>query len=202
MGYIFVDESGDTGLRGNSRQFFVYGFMYSKKPDLFRSVLRYYLNKLHTNNSYPPKLKELKFTLPLKNLRKKYSEMELDNYKNNIPKIRNQVINLINGFADGVFASAIDKTTITHSSWEPETICNYIFKRSLQDHILTSVENPVIFFDSGRLDLIKESDFRHYLHRECNGLGINAVRSHNEPCIWAADYIAGAFYHKIAFNNA
>ncbi|HMG39484.1 MAG TPA: hypothetical protein VK566_09915 [Nitrososphaeraceae archaeon] len=161
MDHIFVDESGDTGLR--SRRHLVFGFVYCTNPNLLHNVLRYQLKRVHESDHYPNTLNELKFTLPKNKLLKSgYSEQEIETYQNNMPSIRETMAELINSLSDGAFASAIDKSTIIRSTWNSERIGNYIFRRTLSDHILGSVSNPIIYFDKGRLDLVKEQEFRRY----------------------------------------
>jgi hypothetical protein len=199
MSYLFVDESGDTGVKSN--RLLVFGFVHCINPELLRNVLRFQLKRLHENDLYPKKLHELKFTLPRNRLLKDYSEHELGSYENNMPSIRESMAELINSLTEGVFASAIDKSTVREPTWTSEYLCNYIFRRTISDHIIGHVTNPIIFFDKGRLDNIKEQDFRRYLISQFNGASANSVHSHKEPCIWAADYVAGAYYQSLSFGN-
>jgi len=63
---------------------------------------------------------------------------------------------------DHIFVDESGESTIIRSTWNSERIGNYIFRRTLSDHILGSVSNPIIYFDKGRLDLVKEQEFRRY----------------------------------------
>jgi len=55
MDHIFVDESGDTGLR--SRRHLVFGFVYCTNPNLLHNVLRYTFETIRTYLTYKLVLK-------------------------------------------------------------------------------------------------------------------------------------------------
>jgi len=194
-----VDESGDTGFKPSSGRYITFGFVHCENPDLLRKVLKYQLRVMHEGNSYPSEIREFKFSLPqVKLLNKGYSREEIIDYENNGRRI---VSELTNSLTNGVFASALDKQTKWYATWTPERIYNYIFQKSLGQHVLSSVTNPLVYFDKGKWDMVTEQGFRSYLKYKFDNIGVNAVYSHDEPCIWTADFVAGAFFQRLTFQN-
>jgi hypothetical protein len=211
--YIYVDESGDRGLYQykNPRRYFALGFVHCIDPSNLRNNLVMFLDSLHRTNLYPKCLLELKFSLPECKLKKKYSMTDINNYKRVIPYIRNGVIDMINRHSDGVFMSIVDKNGLREKTWTSETLCNYVFAKTLQQNILSKIsikQNPNVFFDKGRLDVLKEADFIRYLYGNDDFLenrggkrytgkldNVCSIESHLEPCIWASDFIAGSIMH-------
>ena len=62
---IFVDESGDPGLRSQSHNtrypFFIIGFTYCSNPAYLKIELNKLIKKLQKQGRYAPNLTELKF---------------------------------------------------------------------------------------------------------------------------------------------
>jgi len=217
---IFVDESGDPGLSKGSIQRQAYvtiGFVYCKNPQLLRKKLKRLLKRLHQRGKYPPHLSELKFYLPDTDLiQKGYTKQQLRAYEAFLPNIRTKAISIICKEATGVFAAVIDKRK-AYSSWTPEELCNFAFVQTLIVNIMNTVSPanpPAILFDMGRLSPARTRFFKSYLvnkdsffehkgykrYRGSLGPPIE-VASYDEPGIWAADIVAGAFYHKYAHKD-
>jgi hypothetical protein len=216
--FIFVDESGDVGLCG--RRFFILSFICVEQPGPLSYFLERELRFIKQRNQYPRELNELKFKLPKDKLKKRfgYTDVQIKRFENQMVTIRRDVLNIINKFSDRIFTAILDKTTIREPTWTEERIINYIFGNSIQLYILNmldSPDDPFLFYDSGRLNKLKENDFKQYLRnkdsyhkykgfKNSNGVlwNINSVESHNEPCIWAADFIAGSYYDYYTFSNS
>lgn len=216
MTFIFVDESGDVGLCG--RRFFILSFICAEQPGRLSYFLERKLRLIKEDNQYP-QLNELKFKLPKNKLKKiGYTKTEIKRFDSNMVMIRQDVLNIINKFSDRIFTAILDKTSIREPTWTEEQIINYVFGNTLQLYILNmldSPDDPFLFYDAGRLNKLKEDDFKQYLRnkdsynqhkgfKKSNGVlwNINSIESHNEPCIWAADFIAGSYYDKYAFSNS
>lgn len=141
-----------------------------------------------------------------------------DEYSPQVPKIRAKTIEIINENCDGVFAAILDKTRAYPGHWTPERLGNFIFADSLVCDILPNLmlsHPPEIYYDSGRLNRASSSEsFNRYIiekdgYYEYRGIKkytgniseIKEISSTVEPCIWAADLVAGAFYQKYANND-
>jgi Protein of unknown function (DUF3800) len=211
LAHLFVDESGETGLSGNSRRYFVYGFVYCENPSSLRINLSNYLIRCHKTNRYPHKLRELKFNLPRTTLIKRgYSEENILIYNSFLSKIRQDICAIIALYSDGIFVSIIDKTTIIQKTWQPETLGNYVFAHSIHENILSklALNDIIIHYDSGRLAQLNQDDFDKYVTIRAPTivstriLEIKGLSSLSEPCLWAADFLAGSFYRKFALGDA
>lgn len=216
---IFVDESGDFGLTNRSKRFATVGFVYSKNPSLLRKKLRRLLKRYHFKNKYPRHLSELKFMLPYSELiQKDYSVEDLNNiYSPQMPKLRSEALTIIRDNVDGVYAAILDKPSRTSSTWTTETIGNFVFVETFYVNILNQLRlpnPPLVYYDKGRLSFSKMvnfatyftakdrwleyKDYKMYKGRVSPPLDVSSVL---EPCIWAADLVAGAFYHKYHSNE-
>lgn len=212
---IFVDESGDPGLSTASKRispYFTFGFVYCKDPQGLRKRLRRLLKKLHLRGKYPRHLAELKFYLPDTDLiQQGYSKDNIRKYETFSPEVRIKTINIICREATGVFAAIINKNKVKNT-WIPEQIGNFAFAQTLIVNIMNKISPPsppVILYDKGRLSAARTYRFKTYLSNKDSyfqNMGLKRYRgilpppvettSRLEPGIWAADIVAGAFYHK------
>ena len=210
---IFVDEAGDPGLSSRSKPFFVLGFVYCKDPSELRKRLRRYLKRLHLKNKYPPHLSELKFNLPYSDLiQQGYTVNDLDdNYSKHMPLIRTQSLELIHKHCEGVFAAILNKSSIK-KKWDKDELGNFIFAQTVIVNIMNSISPPnppIIYYDDGRLSTAKSIKFKTYLVEKDSYFhyrGLKLYRgnlstpvdtsSKMDAGIWAADLVAGSFYHK------
>lgn len=133
-----------------------------------------------------------------------------------MPDIRKQVLNLLTKYADGVFAAVLDKR-MAKRTWTPERLGNYVFAQTLIVNVMSKIKSDhplTIIYDKGRLSPGRESSFDSYLlkmqdyftnshFKPCSGLvdSLRSVSSLFFPGIWAADCVAGAFYHKHMAND-
>lgn len=186
---------------------------------MLRKVLREFLIRLHQTNKYPYLLNELKFSLPeAKLLQIGYRSEDLQIYNSNLKNIRTDVCNIISKYSDGVFATIVDKQTITKPTWTPETLGNFVFAQTLHTNILNTTNLPFelsILYDSGRLAKSKVGNFHNYIfdkdryyknkglrtNNRSYSLQLNDTSSTAGPCIWAADFVAGAFYRNFAHGD-
>ena len=221
-GCIFIDESGDPGLSKRSRsEYFVFGFVYCEDPSMLQKKLKRYLKRLHQRGKYPEQLRELKFYLPYSYLTKRgHTIQELDDkYSVHMPEIRSNVLNIIREHSDRIFASAIDKRALkSKNDWPPDRLGNFMCAQTIINDILNKIMPPtlpVIYCDEGRLSalgmiefnayLIEQDKYHQYKRRKRysgNLTGASARSSVSETGIWAADMVAGAFYHKFANSDA
>jgi len=220
MASIFVDEAGDPGLSPQSksqRPYLAFGFVYCESPERLRKRLRRLLKKVHVRRKYPPHLAELKFYLPSTDLiQKGYNIADLEHYKTFLPSIRMNSINVVIREATGIFSAVVDKRKAA-SSWTAERLGNFVFAQTLIVSIMNNISPqnpPAILFDRGRLSHSRTQRFKAYVvnkdsYFEWTGLKRYRgslpmpieVPSTDEPGIWAADMVAGAFYHKYAHGD-
>jgi hypothetical protein len=93
-----------------------------------------------------------------------------------------------------------------------------VFANTLHNNILNNLplrQGLKLYYDAGRLSRNPADGFRLYLFDKDSyfrnrGLRINEsyisraedISSITEPCIWAADFLAGSFYYKYTFGNS
>jgi hypothetical protein len=94
---------------------------------------------------------------------------------------------------------------------------NFAFAQTVIANIMNTLSPPnppVIFYDRGRLSAARSRDFANYLVDKdtyFENMGWKRYRgslsppvdvpSYSMPGIWAADIVAGAFYHKHAHTD-
>ncbi len=213
---IYADESSDCGLSPASRQkrpYFSFGYVYCRHPQTLQKNLRRQLRRQHRRNRYPPQLREIKFFLPNTKLRDwGYSNKEISRYIKYLPQFRRKAIQIIMNSSCGVYSAILKKDTITKTTWTSEKLGNFIFAQTLFLKILNTLKTPkppTIIFDEGRLTVLKATRFKEYLSSKesyFEYVGIKKYKgsiatpidmsSLSEPGLWAADIVAGAFYHK------
>ncbi len=219
---IYVDESGNSGLRNNNAQrfpFFVMGFCFFCDSQKFKIEMRRLLKKLHRKDEYHPRLKELKFSpdSALEKLGCSRQDIETQ-WKPYFDPIRKKVNTLIEKYANGIYAGVLDKRTIRRQTWTSEEIGNYLFNKTLFRNILPLAEftsTPEIIYDRGRLSPRRTRAFNSYLQDTdsyLTNMGLkrysgNAVCFRDEdseinPGIWGADFVAGSFRYRHFYNNA
>jgi len=216
---IFVDESGDPGLRATSRcRYFAIGFVFCDDCYTLRKRFRRLLKKLHLRNKYPPQLHELKFYLPETDLiQVGYMPKQLDHYRALLSEVRSKAINEMIKSNVKTFAAVVDKRK-ARQTWTAERLGNFVFAQTLIVNILNALSlpiSPLIIYDKGRLTPSRARIFSQYLinkdsyfqtlgiKRYRGSIGIpNDVPSYSEPGIWAADIVAGAYHHKYELSDS
>ncbi|VVB65027.1 Uncharacterised protein [uncultured archaeon] len=212
---IFVDESGNPGLLGSSVElhpYYAIGFVYCRDPSQLRTGLKRLLKREHERKRYPLDLHELKFYLPNTDLiLSGYKPDDLEKFEVFLPSIRAKAIKIICNAANGVFAAVIDKK-MAKQTWTAERIGNFAFAQTLLLDVMNNISPqypPAILYDRGRLSTYKTKQFEKYIAEkdrwfEQNGRKLYngeisipiSQNSYNEPGIWAADMVAGAFQCK------
>lgn len=215
---IYVDESGDPGLVGRSlnKPYFVLGFVIIQEPATLYSSLRRLLKNLHRSGSYPKGLPELKFYPPQNHWKQKYGEWWKDAYNSDIDLVRRKTLNLIVKKADMVSAGVLDKRTVPNR-WSSNYAQNYTFTQNICRILLDpSISSPPqVVYDRGRISDTGRRGFYHFLMRKVahyEQVYDVAYRGHippprdmdslDEANLWAADMVAGAFFHKYDHNDA
>ena len=189
-----------------------------KDPMDLNKKLKRLLKRLHFKDRYPPKLWELKFYIPHEWLTKQgYDNEQYAAYVAGMPDIREQVLEILTAHTDGVFAAVVDKRH-ARDWWTPKWLGNHAFAQTAVLGVLRAIkadDRPTIIYDKGRISQRDESLFESYLsYKQIDFAFTNNVRnlhvpktphsvpSTDNPGIWAADYVAGAFYHKYQADDA
>ncbi len=161
---------------------------------------------------------ELKFYIPYRWLAKHgYAKAQYSAYDANMPDIRERVLEILTAHTDGVFAAVVDKRG-ARDTWTPKRLGNYTFAQTLVLGVMREIgsdDRPTIIYDKGRLSQSSERSFESYLrHKQIDFADKHGIPHLLEPCpacsassihhpgIWAADYVAGAFYHKHQTSDA
>jgi hypothetical protein len=208
MGHIFVDESSNINFRKKTG-YFVTSYVFCKNPEILRDAMNRVLTRMSVFGRYPDLLKELKFYPQWNKLVDiGYSPDSILEYQTQIHNVRIQSINAVRDNCDGIFISCLDNKTTNAATWSHEKIGNFVTKRPLIYDMIPSLslaEPPLVCFDRGRLAERNMEKFYSYL--EFNPYGVTKshfceVDSISEPCIWAADMVSGAFFHKYQNNDS
>lgn len=219
---IYVDESGNSGLRNNNARrypFFVMGFCFFCDPSKFKIEMKRLLKKLHRKRKYHPRLKELKFSPDSALEKLGCSRIDIETlWKPHFDYVRKKTNELIAQQANGVYAGVLDKRTIIHRTWTSETIGNFLFSQTLFKNILPLAgfsSTPEVIYDRGRLDPNRTRSFNNYLLNTdsyLSNMGLkrysgNAVYFRDENSIqnsglWGADFVAGSFRRMHLYNDA
>ena len=128
--------------------------------------------------------------------------------------IRKDVPNIINEYSDGVFVTILDKDSRREKTWDQVSTGNFIIGHTLVANVINELKYdtvPQVLYDTGRLSVKKTKAFHEYLNYKCNKFRIQEkfgelptfinIDSSSEPCIWAADILAGAYYHYYVKND-
>lgn len=192
---LYVDESGDVGFKPNSSKVFVIGYLLADKP--------------------------LKLSNNLKKLRSKLAKrlgLEIREFKFNKDRdaVRSAVLGLIakSDVSCGFVAIRKD-SAITHFQQNPDRMYNYLA-------VNYPIKRVIHAFKPEKIDYVidkqvwsgeRRSSFDKYIRDkaswvstvECNScpptITIVHDYSHNNPCLQAADYVAGAIYSAATKND-
>jgi hypothetical protein len=223
QGTIFIDESGDPGLTSMAtvaaKPYFVYGFVYCQDPHEMAKRLRRLLKRMRLRKRYPPHLSELKFYLPYSDLQKQgYSIAQLNtDFNTKMPLIRTAALSIIDTYSTATFAAVVDKRKAA-AGWTSERIGNFAFAQTLLVNVLNVACKggcPIVMYDKGRLSPANSYKFKAYLKDKEAYFAMKGykqyagalsqpieVSSVSEPGVWAADLVAGAYYHKFSNHDA
>ena len=97
-----------------------------------------------------------------------YGANDIKEFMRNDDKIRIQALSIIKENTDHVYASILNKKSINRTTWTPETIGNFMFNRSLFDHVFPNLHTiipPKIIIDAGRLSGKKLNSFYEYMDK-------------------------------------
>ena len=115
-----------------------------------------------------------------------------------------------------MFGAIVDKQSIKpEDGWTPEDLGNFVLAQSLIVNVLNGVSPPnppIVYYDKGRLSAAKTAEFNTYIMNRASHYRYGGRKRYQgnlstprdtysvlEAGIWAADMVAGSYYHK--FTN-
>lgn len=191
--HVYVDESGDLGFSEKSTKFFVVAYVVCNSSTTLETNMKRVLKKLHTKGQYHFSRNELKF-----------SRMSADCRKAVLEKICQCDVDI------GVVV--VKKSLVKTNLREDLTV---LYNWLLVHHIMSALvprleagERIHIVFDKS-LTKRRILSFNEYLknkvsylsYREGNEIQLERIScdhvdSEREPCLQAADAVAGAYFQK------
>lgn len=196
--HVFIDESGDLGFTSKSSRHFVTAYLIVQHPDLLRRSMRRLLKRSHEKGKYPRGAAELKFS------------------KANA-WVRNKVFEETVSYAISIGEIVLKKWKVVPYLKEKISILyNYVVVH-LVEMILPSLDS----LDKLELNLdrcmsgFQAQAFSEYSDSKVSYLWQNRLLrtdrapeicviqplSETEPCIQAADFVAGAIFNKYERGN-
>ena len=130
--------------------------------------------------------------------------------------IRDEVLRIMLNHSDGIFAGIQDKRRLNRHTWTSERLGNHVFKESLLQYILPSLDcsmDPSIIYDRGGIDSRRTNIFNQEMIQssirnvrdmhDSHHIGIlHDVDLLSTLGIWASDFVAGAFHLALKHENS
>ena len=188
-----MDESGDLGFSDNSTKFFVVAYVVSNSTSVLKKIMKRLLKKFHNRKKYHYSRNELKF-----------SRMNVE--------CRKEVLKSVYECAIDLGVVVVEKSKVKGSLRNDLTI---LYNWLLVHHIMSALvprlnngEKIRIVFDKS-LPKKRILSFNEYLQNKVSYLSytegyevaLNQINSYHansefEPCLQAADAIAGAYFQR------
>jgi hypothetical protein len=198
--FVYVDESGDLGFSEKSTKFFVVSYLILETPHVVEHRMKKLLKKLHKRGVYAKGQCELKHSNSNQHVRISVLE-ELCKCEMNIGYIvleKEKVYDTLRG--------------------NPNILYNYFIVHTIMINIvpkLNSSDKLVLILDKSLSGHSKEA-FNIYARSkaswvakinekeypiELSSIKIKHLRSHDEPCLQAVDFLAGTCFQKYERGN-
>jgi hypothetical protein len=196
--YVFVDESGDLGFTDKSTKFLIIAYIECESPTKIHVEMKKALRFLHQTKKYHRSRNELKF-----------SHMD--------QKCREHVLQKISECELSVNALIVEKAKVLPKLRDdPPRLYNYLVVHNIILSLLPQLsanKKLDITFDRS-LPKWRIQEFNDYVGNKANfllsargskfkpdSISIEHNTSEFEPCIQAADAIAGAYFQKYENKN-
>lgn len=199
--YLYIDESGDLGFSERSSKFFVVAYMIAESPFEMDTKLKRLLKKLHQRKDYARKSNELKFT-------------------NSKDSVRREVLRTISLARVEVGFVVVKKEKVSAElRVKPTILYNYTVVHNIMRGVLknlASADRLHIIIDKS-LGKFASDEFNVYARYKASWLlkvekqrvepigianmEIQHRNSESDPCLQAADFLAGACYYKFERKN-
>ncbi len=196
---IFIDESGDLGFSSKSSQNFVVAYIIPERPNVLRK-----------------KLNKARKTL----FKKSYNKPEFK-FSRDSERVKQKVFKELSKYPMDIGLVVIDKSAVKSSLRnKPKILYNYLVVDSVTNNILYALQTlqmPETTSITIQIDksLTKEAieRFDKYFEKKTSWVSsnmgysprrvkVNHENSYDDPCIQAADYIAGAAFRKFERNDS
>jgi len=199
--YVYVDESGDLGFTYRSTRFFTVSYLIVENPFEMQKKMKRLLKKLHKNRKYARGCNELKFSQSSEYVKRqvlqKICQSDLTigfiilEKEKVINDLRKNPIRLYNF----VIVDKIMKNILPHLNSTKKL--NIVVDKSLPVSSIGAFNNYaknkaswLLTVKWGKSDAITISN-----------INIRHENSQKEPCLQAADYLAGAIFRKYEFDD-
>ena len=199
--YVYVDESGDLGFSSKSTHFFIVSYLVIEYPFDLEKSMRRLLKRLHEKREYARRQNELKFSKSKDAVRCKvlnkickhdieigFVVLEKGKVKPDLRKKINVLYNYV--VAEGIIPEVLPYINKTGRLF---IVIDKSLPRSSWEAFNTYTKNKATYTWSVKWGKTQPLIVRNIeiLHRN----------SENEPCLQAADFLAGAGFHKFEFGN-
>lgn len=227
---IAVDESGDLGFNfdKNSSKYLIFAFYFIKESyaqtvrDRLEEVKDYFVKE----KKWPKSIGELKFSLNLSRVYKKYkrSDSLLREAIKNKDEIRETLLRELSNFTGtSIKFSIVNKTLVSKRLREdPGILYNYALVKPIHDRFINNTyqANGVYSTDSHfkaildkNLPKTAEKHLNDYLANNVKSLNVQGFAhdvkltleqkdSTKEELIWISDFLAGAMHQKLENSNS
>lgn len=196
--HVFVDESGDLGFSTKATKYFIVAYLECDTPERLRIELKRLLKRLHQKKQYPKSRNEFKFS-------------RMNDY------CRKMVLTKIAECDVSLGAVILEKARVENKlRKDPAKLYNWCVVHNIMISLIQQIAtgNKIqITFDKS-LPKWRINEFNSYatnkaiylLHEKGTPLPVNSIKlnhtpSEKEPCLQAADAIAGAYHQKYENNN-
>jgi len=199
--YVYIDESGDLGFSSKSPRFFVVAYLTLDYPFEITKLMKRLLKRLHERKEYARGYNELK-------------------YSNSKDIVRQRVLEKICKYNVKVGFVVLEKAKVKPELRKnPAVLYNFVIVDSIMKNILpklTSNDKLYIIVDRS-LSRLSADAFNNYAINKASWLmtvqwrqteqiklsniEVRHENSQKEPCLQAADFLAGACFHKYEHKN-
>ena len=197
---LYIDESGDLGFSERSSRFFVVAYLIVESFGMDKKLKRL-LKKLHERKDYARKCNELKFA-------------------NSKDAVRREVLQTIACSNVEIGFAILQKEKVKPKLREkPATLYNYIVIDNIMRNVLprlTANDRLYVVVDRSLGKLASDAFNRYALSKaswlltvewqnqdpiRMSNIEILHKHSESDPCLQAADFLAGACYHRFEHKN-
>ena len=196
--HVFIDESGDLGFTKKSTKFFVVAYVECESSQRLQTEVKRLLKQLHQKKKYPLQRNELKFS-------------RMDSY------CRKYVLKKIAKFDVSLGVVIMDKACVNSDlRKDPTVLYNWCVVHNIMLSLLPNIAtgNKVYMIFDKSLPTWRIKEFNAYVENKASYLlsekgtvfssdtiSSKHVSSELEPCLQAADAVAGAYFQKYEHKN-
>jgi Protein of unknown function (DUF3800) len=196
--HVFVDESGDLGFTKKATKFFVVAYVECESPQRLQTEVKRILKRLHQKKKYPLQRSELKFS-------------RMDSY------CRKYVLEKIAKFDVSLGVVVMNKAYVNSNlRKDPTVLYNWCVVHNIMLSLLPNIAagNKVHMIFDKSLPTWRIREFNAYVENKASyllsekgtplssdAISSEHVSSELEPCLQAADAVAGAYFQKYEHQN-